>query len=86
MMHPETVKTLVEQRREQLAQSQAECRRERYGSAGYSWLSRHVPRWHISWSRLTLSTAGGPGSSDGVRSGRRGRRGSALVIIISAHR
>jgi hypothetical protein len=31
------------------------------------------PRWHISWSRTILSPAGT-------------RRGSSLVIVISAHR
>jgi hypothetical protein len=34
--------------------------------------SRRGPRWHLSWSKTTLA------SSD--------RRGSSLVIIISAHR
>jgi hypothetical protein len=36
---------------------------------------RTFPRWHISWTRTVLAPAGQPG-----------RRGSSLVIIISAHR
>jgi hypothetical protein len=85
-MHPETAKTLVEQRHEQLVQCQAASKRERYGSAGCTWLGRHVPRWHISWSRMILSPAGGPGRADSGSPDRPGRRGSSLVIIISAHR
>jgi hypothetical protein len=33
---------------------------------------RRLPRWHVSWTRTVLAQAG--------------RRGSSLVIIISAHR
>jgi hypothetical protein len=33
---------------------------------------RVFPRWHLTWSRTTLASSG--------------RRGSSLVIIISAHR
>lgn len=34
---------------------------------------RALPRWHLSWSRTTLASSSG-------------RRGSSLIIIISAHR
>jgi hypothetical protein len=33
---------------------------------------RRMPRWHLSWSRTTLASTG--------------RRGTSLMIIISAHR
>lgn len=83
-MHPEIAKTLVEQRREELTQYTAERRQAR--QAGSSWISRHVPRWHVSWTRTVLSPAGGPGTVSGGRPDRSGRRGSSVVIIISAHR
>jgi hypothetical protein len=82
-MHPEIAKTLVEQRREELTHT-AESGRTR--QAGTSWLSRHLPRWHVSWSRTVLSPAGGPGAAASGHPDRSGKRGSSLVIIISAYR
>jgi hypothetical protein len=76
-MHPEIAKTLVAQHRDDLIQQTASCRRTG---------RRRLPRWHISWTRTVLAPAGGPGPADGNRAGRAGRRGSSLVIIISAHR
>jgi hypothetical protein len=84
-MHPETAKTLVEQRREELTQHTAESRRGR-SCAGPSWLSRHLPHWHVSWTRTVLSPAGGPGTAGSGYPDRPGKRGSSVVIIISAHR
>ena len=85
-MHPEIAKTLVAQHREELVRHTAESRRNREGSQGPSWLSRHLPRWQVSWSRTVLSPAGEPGPAASSHSGRPGRGGSSLVIIISAHR
>jgi hypothetical protein len=85
-MHPGIAKTLVEQRREELLRHTAENRRDRNGSQGPSWLSRHLPRWQVSWSRTVLSPAGEPGPAATSHSGRPGKGGSSLVIIISAHR
>lgn len=79
-MHPEIAKTLVMERREELTRRTAESRQAR--QAG-SWLSHHLPRWHVSWTRTVLSPGAGPGTAS---SGRPGKRGSSLVIIISAHR
>jgi hypothetical protein len=81
-MHPEIAKTLVKQRRQELTRHTVESRQQTMDSAGPSWLSR-LPRWRISWSRARLSPAGGPAVADLDRSGR---RGSSLVIIISAYR
>jgi hypothetical protein len=84
-MHPEIAKTLVNQRREELTRCTAERRQKR--EAGSNWLSRHLPRWHVSWTRTVLSPAGAPGAASGNgRPDRPGRRGSSLVIIISAYR
>ena len=83
-MQPEIAKTLVDQRREELTRTSAETSRNRH--AGPSWLSRHLPRWHVSWSRTVLSPAGGPGTAGSGTPGRFGQPGSSLVIIISAHR
>ena len=85
-MHPGIAKTLVEQRREELVRHTAQSRRDLKGSQGPSWLSRHLPRWQVSWSRTVLSPAGEPGPAASSHSGRPGRGGSSLVIIISAHR
>jgi hypothetical protein len=85
MMHPDIAKTLVDQRREQLAQCSAESGRHRDVAARSGWLSR-VPRWRISWSRTILSPAAEPGTAGSGRSPRPGNRGSSLVIIISAYR
>jgi hypothetical protein len=83
MMHPEIAMTLAEQRREELIQHTAERRHTR--KAGTSWLSRHLPRWHVSWTRTVLSPAGGAGAVGGGQLDRPGKRGSSLVIIISAY-
>jgi hypothetical protein len=76
-MHPETAKTLVAQHRDELMQdsvSRGGARRHRF------------PRWHVSWTRTVLAPAIAPGSAGANRAGQAGRRGSSLVIIISAHR
>jgi hypothetical protein len=83
-MHPDLAQGLVEQRREELTRTTAETRRSR--ESGPSWLSRHVPRWHVSWSRTVLSPVTGSAAADGESPSRRGRGGSSLVIVISAHR
>jgi hypothetical protein len=84
-MHPEIAKTLVNQRREELTRCTAERRQKR--EAGSNWLSRHLPRWHVSWTRTVLSPAGAREVASGSgRPDRPGRRGSSLVIIISAYR
>jgi hypothetical protein len=81
-MNPDTAMTLVEQRREELTRNTAQSRRA--GEAGGRWLSRHLPHWHLSWSRTVLSPTAGP-DANGYPD-RAVRRGSSLVIIISAHR
>ena len=83
-MHPEIAKTLVEERREELTRNTAESRQAR--QAGSSWLSRHLPHWHVSWTRTVLSAAGGPGTAGSGHPDRPGKRGSSLLIIISAYR
>ena len=83
-MNPEIAKTLVEQRREELTRTTAETRRN--GNAGPSWLSRHVPRWHVSWTRTVLPPAASPGFAGNGNADHRGQGGSSLMIIISAHR
>jgi hypothetical protein len=76
-MHPEIAKTLITQHRDELVQQTASRRRTR---------RRRFPRWHVSWTRTVLAPAGGPGPAGGNRAGQAGRRGSSLVILISAHR
>ena len=76
-MHPEVAKTLVAQHRDELVQQTASRRRTG---------RRRFPRWRISWTRTVLAPVGGPAPADGIRAGQAGRRGSSLVIIISAHR
>jgi hypothetical protein len=76
-MHPEIAKTLVAQHRNELVQQAASPRRTG---------RRRFPRWHISWTRTVLAPAAGPGFGGANRAGQAGRRGSSLVIIISAHR
>jgi hypothetical protein len=83
-MHPETAKTLVEQRREELIRLMGPGGRTR--EAGSSRLSRRLPHWHISWTRTVLSPAGGPGTAGSGHPDRPGKRGSSVVIIISAYR
>jgi hypothetical protein len=86
-MHPEIAKNLVEQRRQELARCSPGSQPDHTGSARAGWLSRRLPRWHVSWSRTVLSPAGAPGLADGGRSDRPGQGGgSSLVIIISARR
>ena len=85
-MHPGIARTLVEQCREELIRHTAQSRRDPKGSQGPSWLSRHLPRWQVSWSRTVLSPAGESGPAANSRSGRPGKGESSLVIIISAHR
>jgi hypothetical protein len=83
-MNPGNAKTLVDQRREELSRATAETRRNR--NAGPSWLSRHLPRWHVSWTRTVLSPAGSPGIAGSGNPDHSGKGGSSLMIIISAHR
>jgi hypothetical protein len=83
-MHPETAKTLIEQRREELTRPTMPGGQT--GKARSSWLSRHVPHWHVSWTRTILSPAGGPGTAGSGYPDRPGERGSSVVIIISAYR
>jgi hypothetical protein len=85
-MHPVIAKTLVEQRREELIRHTAQSRRDPKGSQRLSRLSRHLPRWQVSWSRTVLSPAGEPGPVASRHARRQGKGESALVIIISAHR
>jgi hypothetical protein len=73
-MHPEIAKALVAQHHDELVQDSASRHRRRF------------PRWHISWTRTVLAPAVAPGSAGANRAGQAGRRGSSLVIIISAHR
>jgi hypothetical protein len=85
-MHPEMAKTLVKQHHQDLARSTAASMREIKDSAGPGWLRRHLPRWRVSWSRTILSAAAEHSAAGSGRPGCAGRRGSSLVIIISAHR
>jgi hypothetical protein len=85
-MHPQIAKTLVEQRHQELMHAADHHSQELTASAEPSWLSRHLPHWHVSWSRTVLSPAGVPETADRRRQARRDKRGSSLVIIISAYR
>jgi len=81
-MNPEIAKTLVAQRHDELMHDTAPSPR----GPGRRGPGRHLfPRWHVSWTRTVLAPAGAPAGGTG-RSGRAARRGSSLVIIISAHR
>ena len=73
-MHPEIANILVAQHRDELVQDSAS--RHRAGR-------RRFPRWHVSWTRTVLAPAVAPSPAGANRAGR---RGSSLVIIISAHR
>jgi hypothetical protein len=84
IMHPEIAKTLVEQRREELTRPATPGGHT--GKARSGWLSRRLPQWHVSWTRTVLSPAGGPGTAGSGHPDRSGKRGSSLVIIISAYR
>jgi hypothetical protein len=84
-MHPEIAKTLVAQRHDELTHT-AESSQGARNPSGSSWFSRHIPRWHVSWSRTVLSPAGAPDAAGSSRPGTPARSGSSLVIIISAHR
>jgi hypothetical protein len=87
-MHPQIAKTLVDQRREELMHA-ADHHSQEFAAAAVAepgWLNRHLPRWHVSWSRTVLSPAGVPETTGSSRRTRRDKRGSSLVIIISAYR
>ena len=73
-MHPEIARGLAAQHRDELIRDAGTGRRA---------VRRRFPRWHVSWTRTVLAPAIAPGAS---RAGRVSRRGSSLVIIISAHR
>jgi hypothetical protein len=85
-MHPEIAKTLVEQRRSELTRQTADGRRGRGASAGSSWLTRHMPQCHISWTRTVPSPTAETASAGGGHPANSGPRGSSLVIVISAYR
>ena len=76
-MHPEIARALVTHHRDELVQDVAASRQ-----VG----RRRFPRWHVSWTRAVLVPAVAPGAAAANRAGHAGRRGSSLVIIISAHR
>jgi hypothetical protein len=76
-MHPEIAKTLITQHHDELM---------RHRGTAHPAGRRRFPRWHVSWTRTVLAPAGGPGPAVGRRVGQAGRRGSSLVIIISAYR
>ena len=76
-MHPEIAKALVAQHRVELVRVSASGRRA---------APRRFPRGLVSWTRTVLAPAVASGSAGANRPGRAGRRGSSLVIIISAHR
>ena len=76
-MHPEIAKTLVAQHHDELVRDSESGRRA----------ARHrFPRWHVTWTRTVLAPAAAPGATGAEGANRAGRRGSSLVIIISAHR
>ena len=76
-MHPEIARALAAQRRDELMRTSGSVRRAP---------RRRFPRWLVSWTRTVLAPATAPASAGANRAGQRGRRGSSLVIIISAHR
>jgi hypothetical protein len=84
-MNPGIARALADQRREELTQDKAGSGRDRRPPGRPGWLSRH--RWHVSWTQTILSPAGcPPDTATGGYPDRPARRGSSLVIIISAHR
>jgi len=76
-MHPEIAKTLVAQHHDELVRDSESGRRA---------ARRRFPRWHVSCTRTVLAPAAAPGATGAEGANRAGRRGSSLVIIISAHR
>lgn len=82
MIHPEIARALVSQRHEELARLRYPgSEPKRSGEPpGAGFFRRRFPRWHVSWTSTVLA----PATQPGIRGG--GRRGSSLVIIISAHR
>jgi len=76
-MHPEIARALAAHHRDELMRDCGSRRRAP---------RRRFPRWHVSWTRTVLAPAIAPGSAGANRAGRVDRRGSSLVIIISAHR
>jgi hypothetical protein len=85
-MHPQIAKTLVEQRHQELMHAADHHGQALTASVEPGWLSRHLPHWHVSWSRTVLSPAGVPETASSGHRTRRDKRGSSLVIIISAYR
>ena len=79
-MHPEIARALVAQHHDDLLRDSESGRRA---------ARRRFPRWHVSWTKTVLAPTVAPataGADQAGRAGRIGRRGSSLVIIISAHR
>jgi len=76
-MHPEIARGLAAQHRDELIRDAGTGRRA---------VRRRFPRWHVSWTRTVLAPAAAPGATGAEGANRAGRRGSSLVIIISAHR
>ena len=79
-MHPEIAKALVAQHRDELVRDSESGRRA---------APRRFPRWHVSWTKTVLAPTVAPapaGADRAGQAGRVGRRGSSLVIIISARR
>ena len=76
-MHPEIARTLVAQHHDDLRRDSESGRRA---------ARRRFPRWYVSWTKTVLAPAVAPGPAAASRAGLAGRRGSSLVIIISAHR
>jgi hypothetical protein len=72
-MHPQIAKSLVVENQERLRRLAAESRRGPVRRDPNRFSSR-IPGWRVSWSRTVLS-------ADATY-----RRGSSLVIIISARR
>lgn len=85
-MHPQIAKTLADQRHQELMHAADHHSQELTASAKPSLLSPRLPHWHVSWSRTVLSPAGIPDTAGSSRRTRRDKRGSSLVIIISAYR
>jgi hypothetical protein len=76
-MNPETAATLAAQHRTDLRHTAAKCRRASV---------HRLPRWHVSWSRTTLSSSALSSTALSSTAVPSPRRGSSLVIIISASR